>query len=717
MKTKMTILMVCLSFAVNMFGQSGTAGLPSFKSAKADELSVVAKEIRLEAENPVGRQNSADCQVYDRTVTEHPEISGGGYLEALANSVGARLYVQFEIPDTIVGTYNIYAVFVPLSVSDPEAKDSTKVRCTVYEKIDDVWTNIRSGGVVGAAFAPVPTNDVKSTAGMTKMLLSPDGQPWIFTGANFFLDKNTIRIEIICAITAQEFYQGWTNNFRIDCLLLEPVENYIPEQPVTGISLDKTSLSLKVFDKESLSAAVAPNNATIKLISWKSSNPAVAGVSSGGTVKGISKGRATITATSQDGNKAASCEVTVASLQGDFGENNALQWELSDDGNILSISGIGAIPNFEYDYDNGVFNRPWENHIKDIKKVNLGQGLTSIGNRAFYWCEALTSVTIPNSVTSIGNNAFSWCEALTSLTIPESITSIGESAFQNCSSLTSITIPESVTSIGDDTFGACSSLTSITIPKSVTSIGDYAFSGCSSLTSITIPESVTCIGRLSFSNCSSLTSVIIPNSVTSIGERAFSDCNSLASVIIPKNITSIKEGTFGGCGSLTSITIPKNIESIGNYAFSNCFFAFPHYQDYAISNCSGLTTVEVEWENPLEITDLVLYGIDFANATLLVPPGTKSLYEAADVWRDFGTIKEKQMMVVAAVNPETQVSVANHTLYINSAAIETVNIYSVAGTLLYSKEKGVGTVVIPLNTQERILIVRGSSGWVKRIRN
>jgi len=81
----------------------------------------------------------------------------------------------------------------------------------------------------------------------------------------------------------------------------------------------------------------------------------------------------------------------------------------------------------------------------------------------------------------------------------------------------------------------------------------------------------------------------------------------------------------------------------------------------------------------LEITDLVLYGIDFANATLLVPPGTKSLYEAADVWRDFGTIKEKQMMVVAAVNPETQVSVANHTLYINSAAIETVNIYSVAG--------------------------------------
>jgi hypothetical protein len=70
---------------------------------------------------------------------------------------------------------------------------------------------------------------------------------------------------------------------------------------------------------------------------------------------------------------------------------------------------------------------------------------------------------------------------------------------------------------------------------------------------------------------------------------------------------------------------------------------------------------------------------------------------------------------ISAIYLETQMYVANHTLYIHSAAIETVNIYSVAGTLLYSKEKGLGTAVIPLNTQERILIVKGSSGWVKKI--
>jgi hypothetical protein len=85
--------------------------------------------------------------------------------------------------------------------------------------------------------------------------------------------------------------------------------------------------------------------------------------------------------------------------------------------------------------------------------------VTSIGNRAFYNCSSLTSITIPNSVTSIGDYAFAYC-SLTSVTIPNSVTSIGNNAFAYCS-LTSVTIPNSVTSIGDYAFRSCSSLTSI----------------------------------------------------------------------------------------------------------------------------------------------------------------------------------------------------------------------------------------------------------------
>ncbi|MBP3776816.1 MAG: leucine-rich repeat protein, partial [Prevotella sp.] len=86
--------------------------------------------------------------------------------------------------------------------------------------------------------------------------------------------------------------------------------------------------------------------------------------------------------------------------------------------------------------------------------------------------------------------------------IPEGVTSIGEKAFYNCSGLTSVTIPNSVTTIGDDAFNGCSGLTAVTIPNSVTTIGDYAFSGCSGLTTISLPDNVKSIKKNSFGNIS-----------------------------------------------------------------------------------------------------------------------------------------------------------------------------------------------------------------------
>ena len=107
---------------------------------------------------------------------------------------------------------------------------------------------------------------------------------------------------------------------------------------------------------------------------------------------------------------------------------------------------------------------------------------------------------------------------LKSVTIRDGITSIGDSAFFGCTSLTSVTIPSSVTSIGDGAFYNCTSLTSVTIPSSVTSIGGSAFGGCTSLTSAEMPG-VTSIGEWAFQDCASLASVKMPN-VTSIGEWA-----------------------------------------------------------------------------------------------------------------------------------------------------------------------------------------------------
>ena len=92
---------------------------------------------------------------------------------------------------------------------------------------------------------------------------------------------------------------------------------------------------------------------------------------------------------------------------------------------------------------------------ESVEHEGTAYSVTSIGERAFWYCSGLTSVTIPNSVTSIGDFAFNNCSGLTSVTIPNSVTSIGQSAFSGCYGLTSVTIPNSVTSIGEYAFDCC----------------------------------------------------------------------------------------------------------------------------------------------------------------------------------------------------------------------------------------------------------------------
>ena len=98
-------------------------------------------------------------------------------------------------------------------------------------------------------------------------------------------------------------------------------------------------------------------------------------------------------------------------------------WTFED--GVLTISGNGAMP----DYDGYDVLDPWSEHIADITTVFIEDGVTSIGDYAFYDCSNLTSITIPDSVTSIELGAFTNCYSLTSITIPDSVTSIGDSAF------------------------------------------------------------------------------------------------------------------------------------------------------------------------------------------------------------------------------------------------------------------------------------------------
>ena len=143
-----------------------------------------------------------------------------------------------------------------------------------------------------------------------------------------------------------------------------------------------------------------------------------------------------------------------------------------------------------------------------VQKIELGNGITGIGNQAFRNCRSLASITIPSGVTSIEISAFYYCCPLASITIPDGVTSIGDSAFSECSSLASITIPNGVTTIKSSAFANCESLASITIPNGVTSIKTYAFYYC---------------GGIAFYDFSNHTSVPALSSTTAFEEIA-ADC-------------------------------------------------------------------------------------------------------------------------------------------------------------------------------------------------
>ena len=268
----------------------------------------------------------------------------------------------------------------------------------------------------------------------------------------------------------------------------------------------------------------------------------------------------------------------------------------------------------------------WPNSaIPSDGHVTIPNTVIEIGEEAFNRCYSLKSVSIPSSVTKIGDWGFS-ATRLVSVIIPNSVRTIGKYAFSVCDELTSITIPESVTYIGNDAFASCRSLKSVSLPNTISNIGFFDF--CSSLTSIIIPNSVTNIDANAFNRCVSLTSVVIPNSVAEIGYRSFSNCVKLPSITIPNSVKKIDIEAFIGCSSFTSITIPKSVTEIGESAFSSCLSL---KQIICKSNIPP-KLIRIKDSNNTPIIHL---------GKLIVPKGSKHLYEQAEGWKNCSPIVEE----------------------------------------------------------------------------
>jgi hypothetical protein len=298
---------------------------------------------------------------------------------------------------------------------------------------------------------------------------------------------------------------------------------------------------------------------------------------------------------------------SVASAFAQGGTTGPLTWNINNE--ILTISGEGAMPDYGMGL-NGEANTPWNYYTSSITTVVITNGVTSIGNLAFWDCRRLISITISNSVTRIGESAFCGCESLISITIPNSVTTVGESAFIWCESLISIDVEN-----GNSSY---TSEEGVLFNKSKTILICYPI-GKTAETYV-IPNSVTTIGDGAFYYCRSLTSVTIPNGVTSIGEAAFSRCRNLLSVTIFNGAKTIGKMAFDGCGRLTSITIPCSVVSIGEMAFSSC------------SRLISITNLNPV---PIEINPDVFKYVKINECTLEVPISSVPAYQNAEVWKEF----------------------------------------------------------------------------------
>ena len=261
-------------------------------------------------------------------------------------------------------------------------------------------------------------------------------------------------------------------------------------------------------------------------------------------------------------------------------------------------------------------------------------GTECIYNRAFYNCDLLEEVILPEALVRVENYAFESCDNLTTLVLGEYITTIGSDAFYN-TPVTKVVLPAAMVSlpevirdlstlqeydvpdagtegyrdidgvlyhydagtdtltlyryprsrtgttyavaegtdvIGNYAFYFCGSLVEVTFPEGLTVIGDDAFTYCESLTEVTFPEGLTVIGDDAFTYCESLTEVTFSEGLTTIGASAFNHCTSLTRVDLPKGLQSLDSGAFAYCSNLMIVNFPTTMSVIGDQAFLSCTY-------------------------------------------------------------------------------------------------------------------------------------------------
>lgn len=305
----------------------------------------------------------------------------------------------------------------------------------------------------------------------------------------------------------------------------------------------------------------------------------------------------------------------------------------------------------------------------------------AIDDLAFFYCQDITSVRIPDAVTQIGSQAFSHCVNLSAIQLPEKLQRLGDYSFENCESITEITIPAATTQIGFAAFTYCRALEKFSVDeanplfaavdgvlmtKTIKNLIQYPAAKTDS--EFSIPETVTTIPDGAFSPQPYLRKISIGPALTKITEGLFAECQSLQDIDVDsanEGICSVNGVLFDKevktliqypvCHDEREYSLPNTVEALADLSMLGAKYigqltlpaTLTKIGTYALTGCTGLTEViclatnpPVTETNPLNTTGAIFDSQVYQQATLQVPEESVSTYRANKEWGKFSAIYE-----------------------------------------------------------------------------
>jgi hypothetical protein len=250
-----------------------------------------------------------------------------------------------------------------------------------------------------------------------------------------------------------------------------------------------------------------------------------------------------------------------------------------------------------------------------LAEIIWGTGLKSIGVSAFSPNKDIRRLDLPEGLTTISMGAFDSWDALESLYIPSTLTTF-TGAFRYCPNLTEIRVHKdsiyenrknSLVRKPDNTLVLGTYLSDI--DSSITALGERAFSGCSKMTSVTIPSTIKRLPTCVFENCTGLSEVNLPVGLQRMEAQCFYGCTNLSTIEIPNTVQFLGSGALGST-SLVHVTLPASVNSCQVNPFLLCkkletvtirnegdFMPMHTDGQYPMfAGCDNLKTIRVAWE-------------------------------------------------------------------------------------------------------------------------